>query len=188
MPAMRTLSDLARLAAPLRRAIATAFRPSNSRSILPFMLTLYLGGVEVGDGLAIQFKSTLAARTVADLASQYVSIDNAAMSGILSAASDRDDALFVDRHGGDRLRNLHQFARQGHRAMERLAQRHGARGRLVGHAADQPANSQTSRFIYGEVTYPYTPSMGYVLTGTINIYQSIYFYPRLSSSIQCVSC
>ena len=44
--------------------------------LLPFMLTLYIGGVELGNGLAIQFKSTLAARTVADLASQYVSIDN----------------------------------------------------------------------------------------------------------------
>jgi Flp pilus assembly protein TadG len=55
--------------------------------VLPFMLALYIGGVELGDGLAVQFKSTLAARTVADLASQYVSIDNATMSNILGAAS-----------------------------------------------------------------------------------------------------
>lgn len=38
--------------------------------ILPFMLTLYLGGAELGDGFAMQFKATLAARTVADLTSQ----------------------------------------------------------------------------------------------------------------------
>jgi len=37
--------------------------------ILPVMLLLYIGGVELGDGLAIQFKATLAARTVTDLAS-----------------------------------------------------------------------------------------------------------------------
>jgi len=55
--------------------------------VLPFMLTLYLGGVELGDGMAIQFKTTLAARTVSDLASQYVSIDNSAMSSILNAAA-----------------------------------------------------------------------------------------------------
>ena len=54
---------------------------------LPLMLTLYLGGVEAGDGFAIQFKATLAARTVTDLASQYVSINNAAMSSILRAAT-----------------------------------------------------------------------------------------------------
>src|SRR5580704_9373645 len=55
--------------------------------ILPFMLTLYLGGVELGDGLAIKFKTTLAARTVTDLASQYVSINGTSMQNILGAAS-----------------------------------------------------------------------------------------------------
>ena len=55
--------------------------------VLPFMLSLYIGGVELGDGMAIQFKTTLAARTVADLASQYITIDNTTMSGILGAAS-----------------------------------------------------------------------------------------------------
>src|ERR1022692_2090028 len=55
--------------------------------VLPFMLTLYIGGVELGDGMAVQFKTTLAARTVADLSSQYISIDNSTMSSILAAAS-----------------------------------------------------------------------------------------------------
>ena len=30
--------------------------------------------------------------------------------------------------------------------------------------------------------------MGYVITGTISIYQSIYFYPRLSNSVTLSSC
>src|SRR5271167_3629004 len=55
--------------------------------VLPFMLMLYIGGVELGDGMAIQFKTTLASRTVADLASQFISIDNSTMSIILGAAS-----------------------------------------------------------------------------------------------------
>ena len=56
--------------------------------ILPFMLTLYLGGSELGDGMAIQFKATLAARTVADLATQYTNIpDTTTMNQIIAAAS-----------------------------------------------------------------------------------------------------
>src|ERR1700686_4906523 len=55
--------------------------------ILPFMLTLFIGSTEFGNGMAIQFKSTLAARTVADLTSQYVSIDGPTMSTILGAAA-----------------------------------------------------------------------------------------------------
>ena len=41
--------------------------------------------------------------------------------------------------------------------------------------------------IFGEVSYPYTPGMGYVLTGTINIYESVYFYPRMSTTITRVN-
>src|ERR1700761_2368233 len=55
--------------------------------VLPFMLTLYLGTIEVGNGMAAKFKATLAVRTVTDLASQFVSIDTSTMSTILNAAS-----------------------------------------------------------------------------------------------------
>jgi hypothetical protein len=48
-----------------------------------------------------------------------------------------------------------------------------------------PTNLQTSGItvLFGEVTYPYTPPIGYAITGTYNIYQSMYFYPRLSATI-----
>jgi hypothetical protein len=41
--------------------------------------------------------------------------------------------------------------------------------------------------IWSEVTYPFQPSLGMVMTGTINIYQSSYFYPRLGTSITRVN-
>ena len=55
--------------------------------VLPFMLTLYLGGMELGEGLQIQFKVTETARTVADLTSQYPALDTSTMASILSASS-----------------------------------------------------------------------------------------------------
>jgi Flp pilus assembly protein TadG len=37
--------------------------------VLPFMAALYAGSIEFGEGLSTEYKATLAARTVADIAS-----------------------------------------------------------------------------------------------------------------------
>src|SRR4029078_10476737 len=55
--------------------------------LLPLMVTLYLGAVEISQGVGINRKVTLTARTVADLASQVSSIHTTDMSNMLSAAS-----------------------------------------------------------------------------------------------------
>ena len=55
--------------------------------LLPLMVTLYLGTVEVSQGVSINRKVTLTARTVADLASQVSSINNTEMTNMLNAAS-----------------------------------------------------------------------------------------------------
>ena len=51
------------------------------------MLTLYLGSIEAGDGMAVQFKTALATRAVADITSQYSGINNSTMTTILGAAA-----------------------------------------------------------------------------------------------------
>src|SRR5687767_11369341 len=55
--------------------------------ILPLMVTLYLGAVEVSQGVAINRKVTLTARTVADLASQASSIATGDMTNLLNASA-----------------------------------------------------------------------------------------------------
>ncbi len=154
--------------------------------ILPFMLTLYLGSVELGDGLAIQFKTTVAARTVTDLASQYVSIDNANMTSILGAAS----TVVTPYSATNMVVTLSEITVQSNGSGQVIwSDSLNGTARSVGSTVTMPTNLQTSgiTLLYGEVTYPYTPAMGYVVTGTINIFQSIYFYPRLSSTIQRVN-
>jgi len=154
--------------------------------VLPIMLTLYLGGIEVGDGMAIKFKATMAARTVTDLASQFVSIDNATMSNILGAAS----TVATPYSASSMVVTLTELTvnSSGKGVVQWSDSLHGT-ARTVGATMTMPTNLQTSGItvLYGEVTYPYTPSMGYVLTGTISIYQQMYFYPRLSSSISRVN-
>src|SRR6267142_1423304 len=55
--------------------------------LLPLMVTLYLGSVEISQGVGIDRKVTLAARTVADLASQVQNIASTDMTNILNASS-----------------------------------------------------------------------------------------------------
>jgi hypothetical protein len=37
-------------------------------------------------------------------------------------------------------------------------------------------------FILGEVTYAYTPNMGYAITGTVTLADSVYIFPRCSTN------
>src|SRR5262245_38138495 len=55
--------------------------------LLPLMITLYLGAVEISQGIGIDRKVTLTTRTVADLASQVSSINNNDMTNLLNASA-----------------------------------------------------------------------------------------------------
>ena len=160
--------------------------------ILPFMLTLYLGGSELGDGMAIQFKATLAARTVADLATQYTNIpDTTTMNQILGAASTvatpyptANMTVTVSElkltNGSTTGSVVWSASNTGSgRAQNSTFPLPTAMQNLVA-----TPNSPPVYLILGEVTYPYTPSMGYVITGTISIYEDVVFSPRLASCVQ----
>ena len=155
--------------------------------ILPFMLTLYLGSVELGEGLSIKFKTTLAARTVTDLASQYVSIDGANMQQILGASS----KVLSPYATGSVVVTLTELTvnSTGKGVVQWSCSLNGT-PYTVTQKLTMPTNLQTNgiTLLYGEVTYPYTPTLGYAITGTFNIYQNMYFYPRLSATISMSSC
>lgn len=170
--------------------------------ILPFMLTLYLGGSELGDGMAIQFKVTLAARTVADLVSQCgnnnlngqycdtandLPIDSTSMNQILGAAA----TVMTPYPTNNIVTTVSElkFTGGSNTATVIWSASNSGNGRSTNSTymlptAYQSMPSGTYYVILGEVTYPYTPAIGYVLTGTINIYQDTIFFPRNSSCVQ----
>jgi len=159
--------------------------------VLPFMLTLYIGSVELGEGLQIQFKVTETARTVTDLASQYISINSATMSTILGASS----TVVAPYSAANLVVTVSQVKVAASATTGTIylwsCSLHGT-GHAVGSSVTLPTNLQaptsTIYLIWGEVTYPYTPSMGYAITGTISMYQTSWFYPRLVSSISGTPC
>ena len=111
--------------------------------LLPLMLTLYLGTVEISQGVGIDRKVTLTTRTAADLASQVSSINNTDMTNLLSASS----AVIAPYDPSQLKVTVSEVTidangrRQGH--LERYAQRHQAGGRIDRDAADGAQRRQT---------------------------------------------
>src|SRR5215210_3315505 len=81
------------LAARARRPLRRFLRDKRGVSavefamLLPLMVTLYIGGVEVSSAIAVDRKVTLVARTLGDLVAQSTAVNSTDMTNILNAAT-----------------------------------------------------------------------------------------------------
>jgi Flp pilus assembly protein TadG len=152
--------------------------------VLPFMLLLYVGGIELGDGMAIQVKVTDTAHIVADLTTQNANISNATMKAILGASSATiapyaasNVTVTVSEISTDASGNATVTWSD---SLNGTARNAGDPFKLLPPSlAGQPNIS----LIYGEVSYKYTPNLGYTITGTVTISDSYFLFPRNSNSI-----
>jgi Flp pilus assembly protein TadG len=154
--------------------------------VLPFMALLYVGGVEVGEAIAIDYKTTITARAVADLASQYPSINNSTMTGILAASS----VIITPYPSSTMVVTVSEVSIDAsRRATITWSDSLNGTARTVGQVVALPSaiDTASTTLIWGEVTYSYTPQIGQILTGTYAIYENIFLYPRVSGSISRVN-
>lgn len=199
-PTKMTTRDLSNVPSALYRFVRDRRGVSATEFalILPIMLTLYIGGVEVGDGIAINFKTTLAARTVADIAAQCGvctstgtgnngTIDAATMQTILNAST-KVLAPYPTAGVVITLSELKVSQNQTQGVVQWSCSLNGT-PRASASTVTIPNNIQLNQLsadayiLYSEASYPYTPSLGYVLTSTINLNQSTMFAPRLATQI-----
>jgi len=152
--------------------------------VLPLMLTLLIGGSEVGDGVATKLKMSRAAYTVADLTSQFVSIQSSDMSNILGAGSVLI-APYASTHLTVTVSEVKTTAPGGIAAIKWSASTGTARA--AGQVMTLPPAFSTlpvnTTLILGEASYAYTPTLGYSVTGTFTFSDSYYMYPRLSDCV-----
>ena len=150
--------------------------------LLPLMITLYLGTVEISQGVAIDRKVTLTTRTVADLASQASTISNADMTNMLNASSS-----VIQPYDSSKLKvtvSLVSIDGSG-KATITWSDTLGGTKRAVGSTVTLPAALvvNNTSLVWSEVSYTYTPTIGYVITGPLNLSDQIYMRPRLSDTI-----
>jgi Flp pilus assembly protein TadG len=172
---------LVRLAQERRGVAAVEFA-----MLLPLMVTLYLGSVEISQGVGINRKVTLTTRTVADLASQVSSINNADMTNILNASS-----AVVAPYDVSKLKVVVSAVTIDNAGVATVAWSDTLNGtkRTVGSTVTLPTalNVANSTLIWGEVTYDYKPTIGYVISGTLTLSDKIYMRPRLSNTVTRVN-
>ena len=154
--------------------------------ILPLMVTMYLGVVEVSRGVAIDRKVTLTTRTMADLASRVTSINNADMSSLLNAS-----AAVIAPYQPAPLKIVLSAVTIDANSVAKITWSDTLNGsaRSVGSTVTLPSVLvvPNTTLIWSEVSYAYNPTFGYVLTGNLNLSDQIYMRPRLSDTITRVN-
>jgi Flp pilus assembly protein TadG len=162
--------------------------------VLPFMLVLYIGGVELGDGLAIQVKVTDTTHIVADLVTQQTTSTTKTMVDTILGASSATMAPYSSApySAANLVVTVSEVSTNasGAATVTWSDSLNGTK-RPVGQVMTLPAQlagQANISLILGEVSYLYTPNLGYNIVGTVTISDSYYLFPRNSASIACVGC
>lgn len=163
--------------------------------LLPVMLTMYIGSVEVSQSLNANRRVVLLARTIADLTTQSPKLAAADLGGVVAAASAvlsplstvpakiRITSIAISSSGSNDPKVVNPASvcwsyQQGWTAYARgtvLSQT-----QLPSALRSEPGTS----IIMAEVEYPYKPVIGYVLTGTMTLTERIYMRPRMSTYVE----
>jgi len=182
--AMINHSPLVRLARKLRHFAVDrrGISAVEFAMLLPLMVTLYLGGVEVSQGIGADRKVTLTARSVADLASRVTKINNADMSNILAAGK-----VVMEPFSSSNLRVTLTSVTidiNGNATVD-WSDTYNGTARTKGSTVTVPTALKVNgtTLIWSEVEFDYKPVIGYVLTGTLTLKDQMYMRPRLSDSI-----
>jgi Flp pilus assembly protein TadG len=150
--------------------------------LVPLMLSLYLGAVEISQGIGADRKVTLTARTVADLVSQVSSVNNNDMTNSLNAAS-----AVMAPFPSSSLKVVVSSVSIDAQGKATIAWSDTLNGtaRSKGSTVTLPSALAipNSSLIWSEVQFSYKPVIGYVVTGTLNLKDQIYMRPRVSDSV-----
>ena len=148
--------------------------------IAPVMIGLYLGCAEVSDGVAVDRKVSLTAGALANLTAQATTLAVADMTNILDASS----AIIAPYDAGLLTMTVTCLSIDANKNanVKWSVTRNGKveAGTLNIPAALAVPNTQ---MIYSEVTYAYTPAVGYTITGTLTLSDHMYMSPRITAPI-----
>jgi Flp pilus assembly protein TadG len=146
----------------------------------PVMIGMYLGGVEISDGIGIDRKVTMTAGAMANLAAQVATISSSDMTDILKASS----AIMSPYPTGPLKITISCINIDSTKtAKVKWSETSGGTKRSTGSTITLPsalavANTQ---LLLSEVSYAYKPVVGYVITGTLGLSETMYMSPRISA-------
>lgn len=170
--------------------------------VVPFLLLLFIGGVELANGMAISVKVSATAHSVADMVTQNTSLSTTSMQNILTGATATIAPYSVNDSSGKSLLTVTvsevssdangnltlQWSRSyngvtfgaGRTSLSGLTVPTSLNG-TVGNASNPNNQNDQVSFIVGEVSYAYTPNLGFTISGTVNLTDTVWMFPRCST-------
>jgi Flp pilus assembly protein TadG len=156
--------------------------------VAPLMLTVFFGTVELSTGVAMDRKVTLVSRTLSDLVAQATSVSDSDMTNVFNAAASimtpyasspltsKVTAVNIDGTG---------------KATVGWSNSWTSSGMSTGYSVGTDVTSKVpaglivnnTQLIWSEVTYAYTPIVGYVVKSTINLSDKFFARPRQSTTV-----
>jgi Flp pilus assembly protein TadG len=167
------------------RSAKEAMAATEFAIVLPFMLLLYIGGVELGNGLAINVKITETTHTVADLVSQVKTcVTNNQVTSYLNASA----KVLAPYSITNAVVTVSELTTQsGGTATVTWSQSLNGTPRTTGQSITLPTSLASMPtnvgIILGEASYAYTPNLGYTISGTVMLSDRYFLYPRQSTFI-----
>ncbi|MDO9412955.1 MAG: pilus assembly protein [Pseudolabrys sp.] len=146
--------------------------------IAPVMIGLYLGVVEVSEGISADRKVSLTTATLANLSAQVATISTADMTNILDAST-----AVIAPYDKGKLKvtitciNIDATKKA---TVKWSVTRNGTAN--TGTMTVPTALIQSpGQLILAEASYAYTPTVGRNITGTVNLADKMYMAPRISA-------
>ena len=149
--------------------------------IVPLMLVMFFGTVEFSSAVAIDRKVTLMARTLSDLTSQSTSVADSDMTNFFNAST----GIMTPYDSSLVLSTISELYVDPATKVARVQWSKGAAARTQGATVTIPSTLAVgdTYLIFSEVSYTYTPSVGYVLKSAITLSDVSYTRPRQSSCV-----
>lgn len=151
--------------------------------LAPMMIGLYFGCVEITDGIAADRKVTLTAGALANLTSQSQTITADGMTNILNASA----AIIKPYSVGNLAATITCLKIDGD-GIAKVAWSSTLNGtaRTDGSTVTLPSDAlkiPNSSLVWSEVSYNYTPVVGYTITGTLTLTDQMFMSPRITPPV-----
>ncbi|MBS0531440.1 MAG: pilus assembly protein [Proteobacteria bacterium] len=158
--------------------------------IVPMMLVMFFGTVEVSSGVAINRKVTLIARTLSDLTSQSTSVGDSDMTNFFAASY----GILWPYPSTPTSATISELYIDPTTSVARVQWSKGSAPRALGSTVTVPSgligkdssgNTIANQYlIFSEVSYVYTPTIGYVIAKAgMTLSDTAFTRPRQSTCV-----
>jgi Flp pilus assembly protein TadG len=159
--------------------------------VVPLMLLLFFGVVEFSTGVAVDRKVTIVAHTLSDLVSQNPTVDDTKFTGFFAAGNQVMSQYAQPPYSASTLHStISELYIDPNAHTAKVQWSKGYAVRSVGSTVTIPTALKVdgTYLIFSEVSYLYTPTVGYVMAPAgVNLSDVSYSRPRQSpSTAPCV--